>query len=74
MEILYPVQNQKSKDSIKYFFQKKNPLLKDEIENIIETFDEISKYWLSNNFKLRDMFISNSMGFIVPWLQKKKYN
>ena len=71
MEILYPVQNQKSKNSIKYFFKKKNPLLKDEIENIIETFDEISKYWLSNNFKLRDMFISNSMGFIVPWLQKK---
>ena len=71
MDILYPIQNQKNKVSIHQFFKKKNPLLKDKIENIIETFDEISKYWMSNKFKLRKTFINNSMGFIIPWLQKK---
>ena len=51
MEILYPNQsNFKSKapNVIKKFnnkfFEKKNPLLNEKIENVINTFDEISKY------------------------------
>jgi hypothetical protein len=78
MEILYPNQsNFKSKvpNVIKkfnnQFFEKKNPLLNEKIENVINTFDEISKYWVSENFKLKNIFIENSLGFIIPWLQKK---
>lgn len=77
MEILYPKQrNLNNKNIIKKFnnnfFEKKNPLLNEKIENIINVLDEISKYWVSENFKLKKIFIENSLGFIIPWLQKKK--
>jgi len=69
MQILFS--NQKNKNNlIKYFFEKKNPLIDDNIEEIIDTFDEISDYWVSNNFKIKNIFINNSMGFIIPWLKR----
>ena len=78
MEILYPIIKKTSNKNIYYykkinnkFYNKRNPLLNEKIENIINTFDEISKYWISDKFKLKKIFINNSLGFIVPWLQKK---
>lgn len=59
------------KGIINKFYQKKNPLYDEKIENIISTFDEISSYWISNQFKQKNLFINNSLGFIVPWLKKK---
>ena len=53
------------------FYKKKNPLYNEKIENIIDTFDEISKYWISEDFKSKHLFIENSLGFIIPWLKKK---
>ena len=32
------------------FYKKKNPLYNEKIENIVDTFDEISKYWISNTY------------------------
>ena len=80
MEILYSykkkiknVDKLKNIDVSKEFFKKKNSLYNEKIENIINTFDEISRYWISNQFKLKDLFIKNSLGFIIPWLKKKKF-
>ena len=61
----------KNIDASGEFFKKKNSLYNEKIENIINTFDEISRYWISNQFKLKDLFIKNSLGFIIPWLKKK---
>ena len=78
MEILYPIiKKTTNKKIVNYkkinnkFYKKRNPLLNEKIESIINTFDEISKYWISDKFKLKNIFINNSLGFIVPWLQKK---
>jgi len=71
MEILFS--NKKilnSSNPINKFFLKKNPLIDDDIENIIETFEQISNYWVSDNFKLINIFRDNSMGFIIPWLKR----
>ena len=78
MEILYSYNKKKNITNsavtfkiIDKFFKKKNPLINEKIDDIINTFDEIAKYWISNNFKLQDLFINNSLGFIIPWLKKK---
>ena len=78
MEILYSYKKKNSNRNLENsfrtcskFYKKKNPLNNEKIENIIETFDEISKYWISNNFKLKNLFIKNSLGFILPWLKRK---
>jgi hypothetical protein len=78
MEILYSYQNKKNVKSqsnninvTNRFYKKKNPLYDDKIENIIQIFDEISKYWISNHFKLKNLFTKNSLGFIIPWLKRK---
>ncbi len=70
MQILFS--NKKSKkNSIKYFFEKKNPLVDRNIDEIIDVFNEISYYWVSKKFKLKGIFINNSMGFIIPWLKRE---
>ncbi len=78
MEIIYSYKKKikninklKNIDASEEFFKKKNSLYNEKIENIINTFDEISRYWISNQFKLKDLFIKNSLGFIIPWLKKK---
>ena len=78
MEILYLHKkgnflgkNINSKKLIDKFYKKKNPLYDEKIENIISTFDEISKYWISNQFKQKKIFINNSLGFIIPWLKSR---
>ncbi len=78
MEILYSYKKKiKNIDKLKdidasgEFFKKKNSLYNEKIENIINTLDEISRYWISNQFKLKNLFIKNSLGFIIPWLKKK---
>ena len=70
MEILFS-NNQSYKNTVKHFFEKENPLINDDMDEIIDTLDAISKYWLSKNFKMKDIFINNSLGFIIPWLNKK---
>ena len=70
MEILFS-NKKKGSTKIEEFFDKKNPLADNNIDEIIDTLNEISNYWLSKNFKMRDIFVRNSLGFIVPWLSKK---
>jgi len=70
MEILFS-NKKKGSTKIEEFFDKKNPLADNNIDEIIDTLNEISNYWLSKNFKMRDIFVRNSLGFIIPWLSKK---
>ena len=74
MEILYsyPKKNNisnlpKNLQVTDKFYKKKNPLYDEKIENIVDTFDEISKYWISNDFKSKHLFIQNSLCFKIPW-------
>ena len=56
MEILFS--NKKSgRERTKEFFEKKNFLANNNIDNIIDTLNEISKYWVSKNFKLEGDYI-----------------
>tara|TARA_B100000989_G_C19525226_1_gene466462 strand:+ start:2023 stop:3288 length:1266 start_codon:yes stop_codon:yes gene_type:complete len=58
-------------ETLSNFFSKKNYLIDEEMDTIIEVLDAISKYWLSENFKMKDLFNENSLGFIIPWLNKR---
>ena len=69
MEILFS-NKKKSTSRVKEFFKEKPPLADDNIDDVIDVINDISKYWLSKNFKMRDVFINNSLGFIIPWLSK----
>ena len=57
MEIIYSYKKKikninklKNIDVSEEFFKKKNSLYNEKIENIINTLDEISRYWISNQF------------------------
>lgn len=70
MDILFS-NNKDKKLILEKFFSKKNPLIDDNINDIIDTLELISNYWISNNFKMKNVFVNNSMGFIIPWISKK---
>ena len=70
MEILFS-NNKNKKLILEKFYNKKNPLIDNNIIEIIDTLELISNYWVSNNFKMKNIFINNSLGFIIPWISKK---
>ena len=70
MDILFS-NNKNKKLILEKFFNKKNPLIDNNITEIIDTLELISNYWVSNNFKMKNIFINNSLGFIIPWISKK---
>lgn len=73
MQILFSNNNKKNdhKKHLDIFFSKKNPLIDNDINQIISLLDNISKYWTFGNSKIRKIFNENSLGFIIPWLNKK---
>ena len=70
MEILFS-NNKNKKLILEKFFSKKNPLIDNNIIEIVDTLELISNYWLSNNFKMKNIFVNNSLGFIIPWISRK---
>lgn len=68
MKILF---SENRNETLSNFFSKKNYLIDEEMDTIIEVLDAISKYWLSENFKMKHLFNENSLGFIIPWLNKR---
>ena len=70
MEILFS-NNKNKKLILEKFFSKKNPLIDNNIIEIIDTLELISNYWVSNNFRMKNIFVDNSLGFIIPWIGKK---
>ena len=69
MEILFNFKNSKS-DPLNKFIEDKHYLLDLKTNDIIEVLNEISKYWLSNNCNVRNLFIQYEMGFLIGWLKK----
>tara|TARA_A100001015_G_C14974297_1_gene706537 strand:+ start:444 stop:1718 length:1275 start_codon:yes stop_codon:yes gene_type:complete len=69
MEILYS-KNREIK-SINEFIGQENTLKDLKINEIIDLFDSISKYWMSSKCKVNNLFINEGLGFLIPWL---KYN
>ena len=60
-----------SEEVLKKFFRKKNVLVNHKISEFIELFSNISKYWSSNECKVRNIFLEYEMGFLIAWLKKK---
>jgi len=59
-----------SSNQIDQFLGAKNDLLEVDILELIDLYDEISKYWMSKNCRVSDILAKEGMGFLVPWLAK----
>jgi len=73
MEIFFNTSQHPSKeplDQIDNFLKSENRLLEVDIIDLIELYDEISKYWMSKECRVRDILSKEGMGFLVPWLSK----
>lgn len=77
MEILFNSNNQKSVDptqQIANFLKNKNELLKIDTADLVELYDQISKYWMSRECRVSNLLAKEGMGFLVPWLNKSNIN
>lgn len=77
MEILFNTRHQKSVEpdqQITNFLENKNELLEIEIADLVELYDQISKYWMSRQCRVSDILAKEGMGFLVPWLNKSNIN
>lgn len=73
MEILFNTKKIDSSEPIKQLkeFKNRNDLLKDmKVDEIVDLFDEISKYLSSKNCQIKDLLVKNELGFIIFWLKK----
>ena len=52
------------------FINNKNFLLKLNTNEILDVFNEISKYWISKNCKTKKLLADYEMGFLVAWIKK----
>ena len=72
MEILFTKIDKKNNYEVfNSFIEQKNPLFSAEIEELIELFDKISKYWISKECKIKNLLLEYEMGFLIGWLKKK---
>lgn len=72
MEILY-FQNPNHADNVEQFsdfLSRENSLQDTPIEEIVDIFNSISLYWTSKECQVRDLLVTEGMGFIVPWLKR----
>lgn len=76
MEILFQREGKKSidKKDLDFFINQASSLKDLPVKEIVNTFNSISSYWISRECKVRDLIISEGMGFIVAWLKKKNIN
>lgn len=72
MEILFKGKNflNSKKDVFENFIQQENLLNDLKTFEIIETFENISRYWISNNCKIKKLIQELEMGFIIAWTKK----
>jgi hypothetical protein len=70
IQIIFPQLKMNSKKEIKLFLKKKNKLIDLKIIDIVDALNFLSEYWVSNKMKIRNEFINNSLGYIIPWLKK----
>ena len=68
MEILFykSNSNKNSQNIIEKFFYKKNVLTELKTIEIIEAFDEISRYWISKKCGIKNLIRDLEIGFIIP--------
>ena len=76
MKILFGKIKSKSngKSIIDRFVNEKNSLSYLKTSEIIDAFDQISNYWISNRCKVRNLIRSQGMGFVIPWIKKGNIN
>ena len=73
MEILFKYNKTKSKDpkgNLESFVYSENKIKNLNIKDLISLYDEISNYWLSANCKIKNVFASEGLGFVIPYLKK----
>lgn len=70
IQIIFPQKKINSEKVIKLFVKKNNELKKLKVDEIIETLDFLSQYWISNKTKITNDFKKNSLGYIIPWLKR----
>ena len=58
------------KNIFEAFIQQKNSLSDLKTSEIINTYENISKYWISKNCKIRKLIQDLEMGFIIAWTKK----
>lgn len=77
MEILFNTTHQESIEpdqQITNFLKDRNELLEISITDLVELYDQISKYWMSRECRVSDILAREGMGFLVPWLNKSNIN
>jgi hypothetical protein len=77
MEILFNTKEQESVEpgqQITNFLKDKNELLEVKIADLVELYDQISKYWMSRQCRVSDILAKEGMGFLIPWLNKSNIN
>jgi hypothetical protein len=77
MEILFSTKHQepvKPSQQIANFLGNKNELLEIDTADLVQLYDQISKYWMSRQCRVSDILAREGMGFLVPWLNKSNIN
>ena len=72
MKILFKGKNfsNNKKNTLKIFIKQKNLLNDIKTSEIIDAFENISKYWISKNCKTKKLIQELEMGFIIAWTKK----
>jgi hypothetical protein len=72
MQILFSTKKSTSikKKSLEDFMDNENLLLKLRTNEILEVFNEISKYWISKDCKIKKLLADYEMGFLIAWLKR----
>lgn len=73
MEILFQKKNKEliNKKDFDFFIDQDNFLKDLPTKEIVNIFNLISSYWISKACKVRELIISQEMGFIIAWLKKQ---
>ena len=72
MQILFSTKKPASikKKILEDFMDNENLLLKLKTNEILDVFNEISKYWISKDSKIKKLLADYEMGFLIAWLKR----
>ena len=72
MQILFSTKKPTSikKKTLEDFKDKENLLLKLKTNEILDVFNEISKYWISKDSKIQELLVDYEMSFLIAWLKR----
>ena len=72
MQILFSTKKSTSikKKSLEDFMDNENLLLKLKTNEILDVFNEISRYWISKDCKIKKLLADYEMGFLIAWLKR----